>query len=503
LAVGSPAIAKPAEETPLIAAQTVAILREAGVLNEAVQLLPGDGKIGAALVADPRTCAVMFTGSNEVAKSIQAELSVRLNRDGVPVPLIAETGGQNALIVDSSALPEQVIADVLASAFDSAGQRCSALRVLCLQEDSADRLIKMLRGAMAELSVGNPDRLSTDIGPVITAEAMDSIRGHIEAMRESGRSVHQLELSSESGWGTFVSPTIIEIEDLSELRREVFGPVLHILRFSRNDLVPLVDAINAMGYGLTFGIHSRVGETIDLVTDRIGAGNIYVNRNIIGATVGVQPFGGHGLSGTGPKAGGPLYLRRLLVSCPVAPVGSSYKLSELEQALTQWLTSIGKKGVANEAGRMFRETPFGVRIELPGPVGEQNLYLTEPRGVVACMAGNLDDLLQQISAALATGNRALIDAGSLSGHARPSALEQWIIEAPTVFDAAFDVLLFRGDDFSLRRVQQRCSSQLRGVVSVLVRNADGRWPLELLIRERSLSINTAAAGGNASLMMIG
>ncbi|HEY5299507.1 MAG TPA: bifunctional proline dehydrogenase/L-glutamate gamma-semialdehyde dehydrogenase PutA, partial [Acetobacteraceae bacterium] len=306
LAAGNAVLAKPAEETPLIAAQAVSLLHEAGVPRGAVRLLPGAGEVGAALVGDARTQGVAFTGSTDVARLIRRQLADRLSPAGEPIPLIAETGGQNALIVDSSALAEQVVADVLMSAFDSAGQRCSALRVLCVQEEVADRVVAMLKGAMAELSVGNPDRLSTDVGPVITEEARRGIEAHVRAMRDAGHPVFALKLPEECRHGTFVAPTLIELSSLSELTHEVFGPVLHVLRYRRDDLDAVMAAIGATGYALTFGLHTRIDETIAHVADRVAAGNVYVNRNLIGAVVGVQPFGGHGLSGTGPKAGGPL-----------------------------------------------------------------------------------------------------------------------------------------------------------------------------------------------------
>ncbi len=287
LAAGNAVLAKPAGETPLIAAQAIALLHEAGVPQEVLHLLPGGGDVGARLVADARTHGVVFTGSTDVARLIQSELARRLNPDGSPVPLIAETGGQNALVVDSSALAEQVVADVLVSAFDSAGQRCSALRVLCLQEEVADRTMTMLRGALAELSVGNPGRLSTDIGPVITAEARDGIKAHIQAMCDGGNPVYQVPLLPDCAHGTFVAPTIIGLQTLSALKREVFGPVLHVLRYRREGLDELLAAINATGYGLTFGVHTRIDETIARVTSQAQAGNIYVNRNLVGAVVGV------------------------------------------------------------------------------------------------------------------------------------------------------------------------------------------------------------------------
>ena len=321
LAAGNSVIAKPAEETPLIAAEAVRLLHEAGVPRDALQLMPGAGEVGAALVADPRVQGVVFTGSTPVARLIEKELAGRLTRRGAPLGLIAETGGLNAMVVDSSALAEQVVVDVLSSAFDSAGQRCSALRILCLQDDVADRMLRMLKGAMAELEVGDPRKLSVDVGPVITAEARDAITTHIEIMSRRGHKVTQTPLSEAAARGTFVPPTLIEVNKIADVEREVFGPVLHVLRYKREALDKLIDDINAAGYGLTFGLHTRIDETIARVVERIEAGNIYINRNVIGATVGVQPFGGSRLSGTGPKAGGPLYLSRLVAEPRAGRVG--------------------------------------------------------------------------------------------------------------------------------------------------------------------------------------
>ncbi|MGL5432398.1 MAG: L-glutamate gamma-semialdehyde dehydrogenase, partial [Plesiomonas shigelloides] len=317
LAAGNTVLAKPAEQTPLIASAGVQLLLDAGVPRGVVQLLPGRGEsVGAALVADERIRGVMFTGSTEVASLLQRALAGRLDPQGRPLPLIAETGGMNAMIVDSSALTEQVVSDVMASAFDSAGQRCSALRLLCLQEEIAEHTLTMLRGAMAEYRVGNPERLCTDIGPVIDAEAKNGIEQHIQTLRAQGHSVFQAAREAQQdlqdrAQGTFVLPTLIELESVSELQREVFGPVLHVVRYRRETLDHLIRDINSTGYGLTFGVHTRIDETIARVTATVQAGNMYVNRNMVGAVVGVQPFGGEGLSGTGPKAGGPLYLYRL------------------------------------------------------------------------------------------------------------------------------------------------------------------------------------------------
>jgi RHH-type transcriptional regulator, proline utilization regulon repressor / proline dehydrogenase / delta 1-pyrroline-5-carboxylate dehydrogenase len=308
LAAGNSVVAKPAEQTPLVAAQAVRLLLQAGVPADVLHLLPGDGaRVGGRLVADPRIAGVAFTGSTDTARLIHRGLAAR---DGAIPVLIAETGGQNALIVDSSALPEQVVLDAVSSAFNSAGQRCSALRVLCLQEDIAPKVLRLLAGHMDELVVGDPALLSTDVGPAIDAQARDVLERHATAITRGARWSHRLQLDPATRDGTFVAPLAVQIGSLGALEREVFGPILHVLTYRARDLESLLDAINATGYGLTFGIHSRIDGTVRRVASRVSAGNVYVNRNIIGAVVGTQPFGGCGLSGTGPKAGGPRYLHR-------------------------------------------------------------------------------------------------------------------------------------------------------------------------------------------------
>lgn len=310
LAAGNAVIAKPAEQTPLIAALAVRLMQEAGVPGNVIQLLPGRGEIvGAKLVSDLRVAGVMFTGSTEVAKLISQTLA---NREGPIVPLIAETGGQNAMIVDSSALAEQVVADVISSAFNSAGQRCSALRVLFLQDDIAPRVLEMLKGAMQELTVGDPTLLSTDIGPVIDEDALANLQKHFEKMSKEATLLYQVPMGQLPP-GHFFAPCVFELKNLSMLKREVFGPILHVIRFSAKELDKVLDDIRNTGYGLTLGIHSRINATINYIQERMPVGNVYVNRNMIGAVVGVQPFGGERLSGTGPKAGGPHYLPRLCV----------------------------------------------------------------------------------------------------------------------------------------------------------------------------------------------
>ncbi len=510
LVAGNPVLAKPAEETPLVAATAVDILHEAGVPRAALQLLPGDGRIGAALVAAPQTCGVMFTGSTEVARLIQQQLAQRLSASGKPIPLIAETGGQNAMIVDSSALAEQVVRDVLVSAFDSAGQRCSALRVLCLQEDIADRVLAMLESAMAELRVGNTERLNIDIGPVITAEAKGNIERHVAKMRALGRKIERLALSDETVAGTFVAPTIIELQSMADLDREVFGPVLHVIRFRRRDLDRLIDAINATGYGLTFGLHTRLDETIAHVTGRIHAGNIYVNRNVIGAVVGVQPFGGRGLSGTGPKAGGPLYLGRLVARALLVPHDDA-----VNPTLTEYIAWLDANNLATEANiarDLGRRAALGFTTELNGPVGERNLYALHPRGKLLLMPQTAAGLYHQLGAMLATGNTATVAAApnlELLSRALPAHIVTriaWRTEWEA--DGPFAGALIEGDAERVAAINARIARLPGPLVPVqaasskdLATDLDA-YCIDRLLEEVSTSINTTAAGGNASLMAL-
>ena len=502
LAAGNAVLAKPAEETPLVAALAVSTLRDAGVPPGVLQLLPGDGRVGAQVVADARIHGVMFTGSTEVARLIARSLAERQNPDGTPVPLIAETGGQNALIVDSSALPEQVVADVLTSAFDSAGQRCSTLRLLCLQEEEADRVLAMLRGAMVELAIGNPDRLSTDVGPVITAEVRDGILAHVAVMWAKGRRIHAMDLPAGCTFGTFVAPMPIEIEDVAELDREIFGPVLHVLRFRREALDALLQSINATGCGLTFGIHSRVDETVLRAMAQAAAGNVYVKRNLIGVVVGVQPFGGRGLSGTGPKAGGLLSLRRLFAACPVAPPLPAVALRAGAAAFLDWQRA-RHPDMAEPVSRQAAASRAGLDIVLPGPVGEENRYALHQRGRILCRATTREGLLLQVAACLATDNAAQIAAppdvrAVLQG--LPGAAAAQISEADDMGPTAADAVLFEGDPAGLRRMLQDVAGLDGPTHAVLT--ADGLHVPDMLLAERSTSTNTAAAGGNASLMSL-
>jgi RHH-type proline utilization regulon transcriptional repressor/proline dehydrogenase/delta 1-pyrroline-5-carboxylate dehydrogenase len=526
LAAGNPVLAKPAEQTPLVAAEAIRVLWQAGIPHAAVQLLPGRGEtVGAALVADARVQGVMFTGSTEVARILQKTLSTRLGANGTPVPLIAETGGQNAMIVDSSALVEQVVADVMASAFDSAGQRCSALRVLCVQEEAADRLIEMLKGAMAESCIGNPARLAVDVGPVIDAEARDNIERHIATMRSRGRRVYRQgrEFGHDTRQGTFVMPTLIELDNIAELQREVFGPVLHLVRYRRRDLGALVGQINGTGYGLTLGVHTRIDETIAQIVGHAKAGNVYVNRNIVGAVVGVQPFGGEGLSGTGPKAGGPLYMYRMLSkrpddvlvraiadadpgnASPTQAVASHAALS----ALARWANETNRDALATQCRRFGELSRAGSSRTLTGPTGERNVYTLQPREAVLCLADAEADRLVQLAAVLSVGSTAIwpADAGAQRLLAAlPLEVQQSVAIASdwTSETVVFDAVLHHGDATSLADVMHRIASRPGPIVGVrALAPGDAGIPLESLVVERALSVNTAAAGGNASLMTIG
>ena len=511
LAAGNPVLAKPAEETPLIAAEAVRILHAAGVPVDVLQLVPGDGAVGAALVADGRVRGVMFTGSTAVARLIQRQLVRHLAPDGRPIPLIAETGGQNALVVDSSALAEQVVGDVIASAFDSAGQRCSALRILCLQEEVADRILRMLKGAMRELEIGDPQALSVDVGPVITAEARDGIRDHIETMRARGHAVEALPLPSTTRHGTFVAPTLVEVGRVADVEREVFGPVLHVVRYRREDLDRLIADINATGYGLTFGLHTRIDETIARVVGVVEAGNVYVNRNVIGAVVGVQPFGGSGLSGTGPKAGGPLYLGRLLDIPPqtaLRGLEAAGPALSTARAYADWL---GARGHAAEAERCIgylSRSALGARVELPGPVGERNTYGLRPRGRIAALSGTVPGLLIQVGAILATGNVAVVERGGASAalDRLPAEVAGQVVLVDGWRDAeGLRGLLFEGEPAALIDVARQVAERDGPILPVeTVRSAErDDYQLTRLLEECSVSTNTAAAGGNASLMSIG
>ncbi|MCX7889546.1 MAG: bifunctional proline dehydrogenase/L-glutamate gamma-semialdehyde dehydrogenase PutA [Rhodobacteraceae bacterium] len=469
LAAGNAVLAKPAEQTPLVAHHAVRLLHKAGVPPAALQLLPGDGAtVGAALTADPRIGGVVFTGSTDTARLIRASMAAHLHPGA---PLIAETGGLNAMIVDSTALPEQAVRDILASAFQSAGQRCSALRCLYVQDDIAPHLVEMLTGAMDELSLGDPWSIETDIGPVIDAAAAADIRAHVEAARREGRIVK--ELAAPPG-GHFVAPVVIRVGGIGELGREVFGPVLHLATFRAEDLPRVVDAINATGYGLTFGLHSRIDNRVQEVTAAIRAGNIYVNRNQIGAVVGSQPFGGEGLSGTGPKAGGPDYLIRLTRPLPAPETeAAAFAAPADPAALNRALAAAAAPAAAGPVARH----------DLPGPTGESNRLALFPRAPVLCLGPGAQAARRQAEAVRALGGRAVEAEGTV---------------APALLGTlrGFGAVLWWGAADEARALARALAARPGPILPLLTGMPDRA---QVLV-ERHVCVDTTASGGNAALL---
>lgn len=503
LAAGNTVIAKPAEQTSLIATYAVSLMHQAGIPTSALQLVLGAGDVGSALTGDARIGGVIFTGSTEVARLINKALS---KRDDSPV-LIAETGGQNAMIVDSTALPEQVCLDVLNSAFDSAGQRCSALRILCVQEDVADKMVNIIKGAMDELVVGKPTQLTTDIGPVIDAEAQQNLLAHINRMKGVAKAYHEIKTAADvdDNNSTFVRPILFELNNLNELQREVFGPVLHVVRYRASELDQLIDQINAKGYALTSGVHSRIEGTVDHIRDRIEAGNIYVNRNIVGAVVGVQPFGGHGLSGTGPKAGGSFYLQRL-VRTPewVAPTLSRIGQAD-EDALKRLETLVHKlpfnaeekKTAAAALGHSRVRTLRKAETVLVGPTGERNSLSWRSPKRVWVHGGNLLQAFSALTELAAAGIQTVVEPNSpLASY---SADLDGLLQVNSKPENAGISHVAAIEPLSSERKQE-----LAGRDGALIRILPSEQGLDILqvFEEISCSINTTAAGGNASLMAV-
>ncbi|MCJ8161789.1 trifunctional transcriptional regulator/proline dehydrogenase/L-glutamate gamma-semialdehyde dehydrogenase [Acinetobacter zhairhuonensis] len=517
LVAGNTVIAKPAEQTPLIASLAIQMLWEAGVPEAVVQLIPGRGEtVGAQLSADPRIQGIMFTGSTEVAKILQKTVAKRLGTNGQPIPLIAETGGQNAMIVDSSALTEQVILDVVNSAYDSAGQRCSALRILCVQEDNAESVIRMLKGAMQQLNVGNPALLKTDIGPVIDLEAQTNIQNHIQKMRGKGYAVHQFMHNDSADasltQGTFIPPTLIELPNLNDLEREVFGPVLHVIRYPQGNVKAVVDQINAKGYGLTMGLHTRIDDTINTVISTSEVGNLYINRNIVGAVVGVQPFGGEGLSGTGPKAGGPLYLYRLMQECSAKQLSTPFATGKVLQAapkneVYEQFSAWVKKQFPQVKLPQVPALASGQVYELNGPTGESNQYTIVARHCVLSLAEQEQDQLVQLNAIFAVGSKAAVLADNVFALKHMSTMPKVVAEQFKVIQSIatgdFDAILHHGTTTQVLELQNTIAQRPGAIVGIThLQPAEQEIPVERLVIERAISINTAAAGGNASLMTL-
>ena len=499
LAAGNAVLAKPAEQTPLIAARAVALMHEAGIPRDVVQLLPGDGAaVGAALARDPRIDGVCFTGSTATARLINRAMAEHLAPDA---PLIAETGGLNAMIVDSTALPEQAVRDIVVSAFQSAGQRCSALRILYVQREVEERILEMLFGAIDELRIGDPWDLATDIGPVIDDEARDHIESYCHDAERSGRALKRLAAPEE---GRFVPPTVIRVDGIEALAEEIFGPVLHVATYDADELDAVVDAINAAGYGLTFGLHTRIDDRVQRIVDRVRAGNIYVNRNQIGAVVGSQPFGGEGASGTGPKAGGPHYLPRLVAGVAAAgtPTGAVVDEATLAAAVAgaaRGLTSRPHRRGDDARVERFRFAP----LDLPGPTGESNRLSFAPRGVVLCLGPGAAVARAQAATALDAGNAVVVVAQGAATALASFAAERRIaiLDGQVAPDALAAVDGIAAVACSANR------NVLADMREALARRSGPILPLitepaapERYVLERHVCVDTTAAGGNASLL---
>ncbi len=472
LASGNGVLAKPAETTPLIANLAVSLLHKAGVPKTVLQLLAGSGReVGSVMTSHANINGVVFTGSTATAHIINRSMANNL----VPsAPLIAETGGLNAMIVDSTALPEQAVRDIVGSAFQSAGQRCSALRCLYLQKDVAGIFKTMLFGAMDQLRVGDPMDLRTDVGPIIDIAAKARIDAYVEAAKTEGRLIKQLTVPEQ---GTFVAPCVIEVSGIDQMKEEIFGPVLHIATYEADELDDVITAINATGYGLTFGFHSRIDDRVQHVIDHVEAGNIYINRNQIGAVVGSQPFGGDGLSGTGPKAGGPKYIKRFMkpetMSKPASD-GKEISLEIIEQAFEKIDNTVKKE--------------LDVQ-QLPGPTGESNQWSLHPRGRVLCLGPGLEDAKIQVEAATALGCQAVaIAAGYKSGI--DGTVSADVLAQISDLDAVVSFADNAGD------MRKALAGRKGAIVPLLTEKGFAFW----LTREKHVCIDTTAAGGNAALL---
>ncbi len=543
LAAGNTVLAKPAAQTPAIAAYAVRLFHQAGVPGAALQLLLGSGsQIGNLVLGDSRIAGIAFTGSTGTAQHINQQLALR---SGTPIPFIAETGGQNCMVVDSSALPEQVVDDVIMSAFQSAGQRCSALRVLFLQSDIADNLLHMLKGAMALLKAGDPRLLSSDLGPVIDSGAQKELQTHIDRMNREAKLIAKVELDSSCVNGSFIAPHAFEIDSLDLLTDEVFGPILHVVRFDSDQLGQVIEQINDTGFGLTLGVHSRIQAFAQKVFSNTIAGNTYINRNMVGAVVGVNPFGGRGLSGTGPKAGGPNYLQRFSQADIPVTAGRSFDVainlsntrqdttaSSAHHALKKWQSSsidsrliILQQVTADQTwlrqiGTVAREK-LAKPIELPGPTGEENKLSMQGRGVLTLIVTQQDrfaDAEKQIASALLCGCSLIVTADSChqvtlqslqDQYARAGLPRNLLHTAPLhmlgslVLDNQVEGVLANSlntDSSSLRQVMAKRTGSIIPLIEWPQRDQDYsyHWLLGFL-SERTRTENLVARGGNTAL----
>ena len=515
LVTGNAVLAKPAEQTPLIASKAIELLHRAGIPREVLQLLPGRGEtVGAALTAHPKISGVCFTGSTEVAKLIDRQLAETAEPESM---LIAETGGLNAMVVDSTALIERAVEDIVEGAFRSAGQRCSALRILYVQNEVRDKLLTMLYGAMDALVVGDPLEISTDVGPIIDKDSMVNIANYCSAMADKGKLLYQIDTPPT---GYFVSPTVIEIDSILDMEQEVFGPVLHVASFDSNQIEAVIEDINQSGYGLTFGLHTRIDNRVQEIVNKIRVGNLYINRNQIGAIVGSQPFGGESLSGTGPKAGGPHYLRRFRIArhqvstckpVPSVPIVDKQYLVETIEALRK-VPSIPAHESISTLRSLLRGRAAGAMsecaridsgpLDLPGPTGESNQLVLHPIGIVACLSDNPENLLNQVVQALRMGNR-VVAIGADATRGLRSLLGG--CAQLRAIDASFDPIYL--EDLNIAAIAADRSQSLTKIRQIL---AQRPGPIIRLITEpinpaafateRSICIDTTAAGGNAALL---
>ena len=559
LMAGNTVIAKPAEQTPLVASEAVKLFHSAGVPADVLHLLPGDGaRIGEKLVHDARLSGIAFTGSTATAQYINQQLAAR---PGLPIPLIAETGGQNCMLVDSTALPEQVVDDVISSAFLSAGQRCSALRVLFLQQDIADTVITMLTGAMKSLVIGDPSILSTDIGPVIDDTARQTLQAHIDTMHKEGRFITATEHNSIFEQGHFIAPQVFEIESLEQLPQEVFGPVLHVIRYSADQLDSVLQQINNTGYGLTLGIHSRIEAFAHYVFRKTQVGNTYINRNMVGAVVGVNPFGGNGLSGTGPKAGGPNYLYRFsrptgsisthqttgltmdALAATAQPTPDVY-FDQAEIAQQRWNTVAHKQRAAvfsslsQQRGEDDELAPYfelfsqliidhlATPLTLPGPTGEQNTLSLHSRGIIAVLLQDDDTLTSigiQTGLALAAGCAVLLIATEetqkrseqlITALSNAGVTEQLLQIIPVAYcasvldDQRVCGVMSRSNTLDFSPIKQRLAARTGPVTPLICidtgispqRQAAWYGQFTQLLTEKTRTENLVARGGNAQLL---
>lgn len=569
LATGNTVIAKPAEQTSLIALEAQKLMLQCGFPEGVVELIIAPGKpVGEQLVPDERVKGIMFTGSTDTGRWLSNTLA---SREDVGIPLIAETGGQNVMIVDSTALPEQVVDDVIQSGFQSAGQRCSALRVLFLQEDVADKIIEMIKGAMDELHIGDPALLSTDVGPVIDGLALKRLNDHVDSLATPGTQatlLHRLELPTSCGEGTFFAPHLYELEHLSTLKQEVFGPAVHIVRFKSDEIDHVVDQVNGAGFGLTLGVHSRIQAVCNRIAERARVGNVYINRNMIGAVVGVQPFGGCGLSGTGPKAGGPHYLTSLVTCKQDMAEKANEKDDQVKAELRKWAgRELGAGSIASQpesknwmpvqaqwasAGVQDRvsvvraftsklalqtggeddtsllissihktlaivDSRLDLNLDLPGPTGESNHLTTKARGMIAVMLASdmsFQQSLEQLLMALLAGNAVtwfvadtyLKQAEDTIKLLYENGLNTHLVDMEMTADAGKILQKMRLDGVMVSANSvaakwcQRILSKREGALLPLIVESRADFMFSRLQVEKTITVDTTAAGGNASLM---